>query len=170
VLRDVFIRVARMGLVRARWSDEILDETFKALQEKYHDLDKPKLARLRELICAAVPDCLVNSAAISALVSALDLPDPNDRHVLAAAIVAGAQVIVTCNLRDFPAEKLEPFRIEAKHPDAFLQDIYHIDGALTHQAVSEAAAAKSNPPMTVGDLVCRLDELGLPVSASLLRR
>jgi hypothetical protein len=79
-------------------------------------------------------------------------------------------VIVTENLEDFPAEELDKLGIEAKSPDSFLQDIYHLDGGLVHQAVSEAAAAHKNPLRTVGELVERRDSLGLPVAASLLRR
>lgn len=153
-----------MGLVRAQWSESILDEVFRAIQANRTDLDPERLARTRDLICRAVPDCLVHGAEI--LIPALALPDPDDRHVLAAAIAAGAQVIVTYNLRDFPDDALKPFNIEAKHPDAFLQDIYHIDGGRTHQAVSEAAAAYKNPPMTVSEFVDALDRLGLQVSAS----
>lgn len=170
MLRDVLIRVARMGLNRARWSDLILDEVFEAISQNRPDLDQAKLLRTRDLMCKAVPDCLVDSVAIQALVSSFTLPDPDDRHVLAAAVLAGAQVIVTTNLKDFPSSELAKFRIEAMHPDAFLQNLYHLDGALMHQAVSEAAAAYKNPPRTVGELVERLDSLGLPISASLLRR
>lgn len=170
MLRDVLIRVARMGLNRARWSDLILDEVFEAISDKRPDLDKASLARTRDLMCRAVPDCLVDAGAIASLAPALTLPDPDDRHVLAAAILAGAQVIVTTNLKDFPQEELDRYRIEAKSPDTFLQDIYHLDGALMHQAVSEAAAAYKNPPITVGELVETLDRQGLSVAASLLRR
>lgn len=170
VLRDVLIRVARMGVNQARWSELILDETFRAIAKNRPDLDGSKLTRTRELMCKAVPDCLVDVKAIEALVPTLALPDPDDRHVLAAAIVAGAQVIVTTNLKHFPARELQVFDVEAKHPDAFLQDMYHLDGAMMHQAVSEAAAAYKNPAKTVGDLVEQLDSLGLPISASLLRR
>ena len=104
VLRDVLIRVARMGLVRARWTDMILDETFDSIEKNRPDLDSTKLARTRELMCEAVPDCLVD--AYKPLIDALELPDDKDRHVLAAAIRCGAQAIVTSNLRDFPSEVL----------------------------------------------------------------
>lgn len=159
-----------MGLNRARWSDWILDEVFRSISANRPDLDQTKLLRTRDLMCKAVPDCLVDSIAIEALVPSLTLPDPDDRHVLAAAILAGAQVIVTTDLKDFPSTELDKFRIEPMHPDAFLQNLYHLDGPLMHQAVSEAAAAYKNPPRTVGELVERLDSLGLPISASLLRR
>ncbi len=66
----------------------------------------------------AVRDCLVTG--YEDLIASLSLPDPDDRHVLAAAIRADADVIVTYNLKDFPAETLAPFDIEAQHPDDFL--------------------------------------------------
>ena len=71
-----------------------------------------------ELMNEAVRDCLVTS--YEDLIASLSLPDPDDRHVLAAAMRAGAEVIVTYNLSDFPTEALARFDIEAQHPDDFL--------------------------------------------------
>ncbi|MCD2157974.1 PIN domain-containing protein [Rhodococcus cerastii] len=113
VLRDVLIRFAQTGLVHARWTDRILDETFRNLGQDRPDIPSVKPDKLRELMNAAVPDCLVTG--YEKLISALALPDVDDRHVLAAAIRAGAQVIVTANLRDFPDSELEQFGVEAKH-------------------------------------------------------
>ncbi|MDZ7844387.1 MAG: PIN domain-containing protein [Anaerolineales bacterium] len=83
---------------------------------------RPELAdaveRTRELMDRAVPDCLVEGYEPG--VEGLRLPDPNDRHVLAAAICAGAQTIVTFNLKDFPSEALKPYGIEAIDPDTFV--------------------------------------------------
>jgi hypothetical protein len=67
----------------------------------------------------AVPDCLVTG--YEPLIEGLTLPDPNDRHILAAAIRCGAQIIVTLNLKDFPADVLDPYGVEAMHPDEFLE-------------------------------------------------
>ena len=67
----------------------------------------------------AVPDALVRDYAH--LIPNLSLPDPNDRHVLAAAITASANVIVTFNLKDFPATALSPHGLVARHPDLFLK-------------------------------------------------
>jgi len=64
------------------------------------------------------PDCLVTG--YEPFIAGLALPDPNDRHVLAAAIVSRAGIIVTFNTKDFPQEILEPYGLESQHPDDFL--------------------------------------------------
>ena len=88
-LRDLLVRLAMSGIVRARWTDEILDEVFRNLLEDRPDLDQARLQRTRELMNAAVSDVLVED--YHPLIDTLDLPDPHDRHVLAAAIRCGAQ-------------------------------------------------------------------------------
>ena len=89
LLRDVLIRVAGSGVFRARWTERILDEVFFNLPRNRPDLDPKKLSRTRRLMCLAVEDCLVTG--YEELIDDLWLPDPNDRHVLAAAISCGAQ-------------------------------------------------------------------------------
>jgi len=84
-LRDLLIRVAQAGLVQAKWSDQILDEVFRNLTANRPDLDPQKLARTRDLMNQAVRDCLVSG--YEPLLEAIELPDPDDRHLLAAAIV-----------------------------------------------------------------------------------
>src|SRR4051794_15217378 len=90
-LRDLLIRIARTGIVRARWSAKILDECFSNILEQRPDLSVGQLARTRELMVRAVPDCMVEG--FDDLIGGLTLPDPDDRHVLAAAIRSGAQTI-----------------------------------------------------------------------------
>jgi predicted nucleic acid-binding protein len=99
-LRDLLVRIANTGIVRARWSERILDECFRSIKENRADLSDAALARTRALMCEAVPDCLVTGH--EHLVEGLDLPDSDDRHVLAAGIRANAQALVTFNLKDFP--------------------------------------------------------------------
>lgn len=101
-LRDVLIRVGVARLVHPKWTDRILDEVFRNLRANRPDLDPERLDRTRRLMNDAIRDVTVTG--YEHLISRLDLPDLNDRHVLAAAIHAEAQVIVTRNLRDFPAD------------------------------------------------------------------
>src|SRR5438270_8631436 len=117
-LRDLFIRLAQAGLVQARWTEQIHDEWVRNVLKNNAQLSADRLARTRTLMNEAVRDCLVTG--YEDLIASLSLPDPDDRHVLAAAIRAGAAVIVTYNLKDFPAETLARFDIEAQHPDDFL--------------------------------------------------
>lgn len=124
-LRDVLIRVGLARLVQPKWTDQILDEVFRNLRANRPDLDPTRLARTRRLMNEAVRDAAVTG--YQHLVERIDLPDRDDCHVLAAAIHAKAQVIVTRNLRDFPPPQLSPWGVEAQHPDNFLiglQDEY----------------------------------------------
>lgn len=99
-VRDLLLRVARAGLVQAKWTDEILDEVFRNIKANRPDLDPARLDRTRKLMNDAIADVLVSD--YEPLIEILDLPDPGDRHVLAAAIKSSAQVIVTENLKHFP--------------------------------------------------------------------
>lgn len=94
-LRDLLLRIAQSGTVQAKWTNAILDEMTAALRRNRPDIPAEKIQRLRELMNKAVRDCLVSG--YEPLIEGLKLPDPDDRHVLAAGIKAGAQVIVTRN-------------------------------------------------------------------------
>lgn len=125
-LRDLLIRVGKAGLVQARWSHTILDECFHAIRRERPDVPEASLIRTRRLMCAAVRDCLVEG--FEPLVEGLSLPDPNDRHVLAAAICAGAHIIVTRNLKDFPQDRLSSLGIRAQDPDHFVLGLLNRQG------------------------------------------
>jgi predicted nucleic acid-binding protein len=167
VLRDLLVRVAQSGMVQAKWSDDILDETFRSIRAKRPELDPEKLERTRALMCRAVRDCLVTN--YQPLVAALELPDTDDRHVLAAAIKCGAQTIVTWNTKHFPSELLSGWGIEAKTPDDFIVDQLHLDAGTVHAAIQQMADIRRNPPMTVGDIVEALERTGLVETAITLR-
>lgn len=113
-LRDLLMQLALTDLFRARWTDQIHDEWIRNVLENRPDLKPEQLERTRELMNAHVRDSLVTG--YESLIENLELPDPDDRHVLAAAIRTRASVIVTFNLTDFPAEVLEPLGIESQHP------------------------------------------------------
>jgi hypothetical protein len=165
--RDLLIRIGKAGLVQAKWTDEILDEALGNLARSRPDIPQEKLARLRELINNAIPDCLVTG--YEPLIEGLKLPDLKDRHVLAAAIKAGAQVIVTANLRDFPAELLAPWNIEAKSPDDFVLDQISIADRTVFACVQAIADSRDRPPETIDDILGQLERAGLVESAAALR-
>ncbi len=92
--------------------------------------------------------------------------DPKDRHVLAAAVRANAEVIVTFNLQDFPAESLTDYEVEVVHPDEFLLDQLDLYETLTIQAVIEIASAYESPPMTPLEFLAVIDRAGAPKFAA----
>ena len=103
-VRDLPMRLAGTGLsapAGANKSSEMVGSIIRQRPEL-----EGQLARTRALMCEAVQDCRVSR--YESLIEGLVLPDPGDRHVLAAAIRCGAQVIVTNNIRDFPADALAP--------------------------------------------------------------
>jgi predicted nucleic acid-binding protein len=117
-LRDLLIRLALHDLFRIKWSDRVHEEWMRNLLAKRPDLIPEKLERTRRLMVDGVPDSLVKD--YEPLIEHITLPDPDDRHVLAAAITGQASVILTFNLKDFPQSLLRPYKIEAQHPDKFL--------------------------------------------------
>ena len=121
-LRDLLMRLALTDLFKARWTDAIHEEWITALLRK-NKFDRTALERTRNLMDAHVRDCKITG--YEYLIECLELPDPNDRHVLAAAIKAGANAIITSNLKDFPGNVLSKYDIEAIHPDDFIY--YQID-------------------------------------------
>ena len=155
-LRDLLIRLAADGQFRARWTDLILDEMTGSILRRRPDLRAEQLARTRELMCEAIPDCLVTG--FENLVEDLVLPDPDDRHVLAAAILIGAPVIVTHNLRDFPMAALESLGVVAVHPDEFVLGLIEESPERVARVLKKQAGALRSPPRTPRGLVELLAE------------
>jgi predicted nucleic acid-binding protein len=166
-LRDLLIRVAQSGLVQAKWTEAILDEMFAALRRQRPDLDRGRLDRTRELMAAAVRNWKISG--YEPLIDNLKLPDPDDRHVLAAAIKARAQVIVTSNLRDFPSAELGNWDIDPKSPDEFIRDQISLDRSAIYASVQQIADSWKNPPGSVEDVLDRLERSGLAISVAELR-
>ncbi|MCY3873708.1 MAG: PIN domain-containing protein [Rhodobacteraceae bacterium] len=104
-------------LFRANWMADIHREWINALLRNERHRDRATLERTRNRMDRATRDCMVTG--YEALIPSLHLPDPDDRHVLAAAIVGRCDVIVTCNLSDFPKGSVGPYGLEFLHPDEF---------------------------------------------------
>jgi len=166
-LRDLLMETAAMGLFRVKWTDEIHDEWIRNLLADRPSLDAAKLARTRELMNEAVPDSLIRGH--MSLVAGLDLPDEDDRHVLAAAIHCSADAIVTFNLKDFPAKTLARYNIEPQHPDDFLLHQFGLNEAAVLNAARRCRERLKNPPRNVEDYLLALERCGLPQSVAHLR-
>ncbi len=166
-LRDFLLNLACSGIFRARWSDEIHDEWIRNLLQNRSDLTAAQLRRTRELMNKAVPDCLVGG--YHGIAKSLILPDPDDTHVLAAAICCRAQVIVTFNGKDFPREALAPYGIEAQHPDQFVRHFIALDSSAVCDAFERQRDSLKNPPQSAERLLNTLERQGLVISVSELR-
>lgn len=144
-LRDLLIRIAQQPhLVQAKWTEDILDEMFRALRRKRADITEEKAARLRGFMNEAVRDCLVTG--YRPLIEALELPDPDDRHVLAAAII-----------------------IRPKSPDHFVRDVIDLDSQAVWACVQQIVDSRMKRPVTVDDVLGELQRDGLVSSAAVLR-
>lgn len=159
-LRDLLMRLALSDLFRARWTDRIHDEWIEALLVQRSDLKREQLERTRELMNTHIRDCLVTG--YEPLIDGLDLPDADDRHVLAAAIRTRAHVIVTFNLNDFPREYLARFGMEAQHPDEFVTHLLDLAPGAVCAAVKRQRMALQNPPKSVEELLDALSRQNLP--------
>jgi predicted nucleic acid-binding protein len=167
-LRDLLIRIAQQPhLVQAKWTRDILSEMSRALRRNRPDITEEKASRLGELMNSAVQDCLVDN--YQPLIAALDLPDPDDRHVLAAAIAVSAQVIVTRNRKDFPAKTLAQWNIRPKSPDDFVRDVIDLDPQAVWACVQQIVDSRTKRPVTVDDVLGELQRDGLVASTAALR-
>ncbi len=166
-LRDLFMRLAQAGLVRARWTETIHDEWTRNVLADHPGLTAERIARTRMLMNDAVRDCLISG--YEDLIDSLTLADPDDRHVVAAAIRGGAGAIVTFNLKDFPADALRPFDMQAVHPDDFLVSLFEQAAGPVCTAVKRQREALRNPPKTVEEQLATFESQGLPQFVSRLR-
>lgn len=139
------MHLALTDLYRAKWSNDIHDEWIRNVLINRSDLKKSQLERTRNLMNSHVRDCLVEG--YKKLIPALTLPDPDDRHVLAAAIRSSASVIVTYNLKDFPSKAIKEYGIEAQHPDVFLNHLIDLSPHVVCAAIRRLRLSLKNPPI-----------------------
>src|SRR5438128_2369565 len=144
-LRDLLMHLAMVDLYQAKWTNEIHDEWIRNVLANRKDLKRSQLERTRDLMNKHVRDCLVER--YQYLISTVKLPDPDDRHVLAAAIHSSASIILTYNLKDFPTKILEAYEIKAQHPDIFISQLVDLEADIVCRAIKRLRATLKNPPM-----------------------
>ncbi len=152
---------------RAKWTSKIHEEWTRNLLDQRADITREALQRTVALMNDAIADCLVEN--YEGYIDSLNLPDPADRHVLAAAIKCQADVIVTNNLKDFPKETLAPYNIDIQTPDVFLSHLFDLNPALFCAAVRQQRQRLKNPSYSAEGLLDIFYAQGLPLTVNKLR-
>ncbi len=166
-LRDVLLSLAASGFYQPRWSPRIQDEWIRSVLARRPDLTADQLAYTRREMERAFPEACVEAG--PALETRLDLPDPDDRHVLAAAIAARAEIIVTANLSDFPAATLRPLGVEAVPPDAFIIALMQTDLEGVVAALRAHRARLRRPPISAAQYLSYLEQARLAATVAVLQ-
>ncbi len=162
VIRDLLFWFAHYELYTPKWSNHIFDEWKSVMMRKGISLDEAnKRVNLANL---AFPDALVQNYEV--LLGSLNLNDPNDCHVLAAAITINADVIVTNNLKDFPEDYLETFGLKVKSADDFLTDIIDLNHEEALKAFKEMVLNKKKPELNEYEVLDQLRKNGLIATAN----
>ncbi|NIF88345.1 PIN domain-containing protein [Burkholderia sp. Cy-637] len=167
-LADSLMSLATAGLFAAKWTRRIEQEWITNLEEHRPDLTG-RLSVRRDGMREAIPDWEVNEQAWAPLVGNMGLPDPDDQHVLAAAIAGHADCIVTANLRDFPAEIVGIYGIEVIHPDHFIINQWDLEPIAAMSAFKAMRARWKKPSATPEDFAQVFDRNGLPATAQRIR-
>jgi predicted nucleic acid-binding protein len=164
-LCDTLLRLAEAGTYRPLWSAGVLEELERNLLRL--ELSQESITYRISQMQHAFPDAEIRG--YESLIDSMTC-DEKDRHVLAAAVRANAEVLVTFNVDDFPAESTEPYDITLSHPDEFLLDQLDLYPGITLAVIRSQAAAYKSPEMTPGELLGRLAAAGVPrFAAEMLR-
>jgi PIN domain len=165
-VRDILLSLAHQGMYHARWTATINDEWIRNLARNRPDMDVARLRATATRMAQAIPDSLISG--YERFITSIDLPDPDDRHVVAAALVGHADAIVTFNLKDFPADVLTPLSLEAQHPDDFVVNQLHLNLTEALKAIKAMRARLERPSQTAAQLLATLEKCGMPQSALLI--
>lgn len=164
IIRDILFWFAYYELYTPKWSEHIFDEWKRVMIGKgvSETEAEKRIAKANE----AFPDAQVRN--YKGLIEQLTLPDKDDRHVLAAAIKANANLIVTNNRKDFPEAYLQSFGLSAKTADDFLTDIIDLNQEQAVAAFKEMVLNKMNPKQDEFEVLNQLRNAGLTATANYL--
>lgn len=166
ILRSALVYLATTGLFRARWTMAIHEEWIRSVLVNRTDLKREPLEQVRDLMIRAIPDSLVTD--YEHRIDGIELPDPGDRHVLAAAMQGNAERIITANLRDFPDALLIPFGCQAQHPDDFIAELLEEHFGKVVDTLRKDREHYRNPPYSIDEYRGLLKRQGLTKTVSIL--
>jgi hypothetical protein len=167
-MTDALLSLATAGFFAAKWTTKIEEEWIRSLERNRPEL-LGKLGVRRDSMRDAIPDWEVPASAWSTLVPGIVLPDPNDAHVMAAAIAGHADCIVTSNLKDFPSSVVMEYGIEIVDPDTFIINQWDLDPVNAIAAFKRMRARRRKPQSSPEDFAYALEIGGLPTTAGRLR-
>ena len=166
-LRDFLLRLAGADFYQPKWTDQMQEEWIRNLLINRTDLTRESLERTKAAMNAAFPDA--NVTKYETIIDSLVLPDPDDRHVVAAAIKCQADVLVTLNLKDFPVDVLASYELEVQHPDDFIAHMIVLDRPKVLAVINNLVTILKRPPKTFENILQTLEEQGLTKSVALLK-
>lgn len=166
-IRDSLLRLAAEGFYRPLWSQDIHREWINAIRRELPDIDPNRLERTKSLMDENFEDAVVEG--YECLIETIDLPDPDDRHVVAAAVKENADAIVTSNLKDFPEETLLFHNLEVIHPDDFIRYQFDLDQSLFLHVMRTQRTSLQNPPLSTDEFIGHMEASGLVLTADLLK-
>jgi len=168
-VRDTLLSIAAEGVFTPYWSQLIHNEWQRnLLEDRKDDLTQDILNNTSDVMNSSFPDSFVND--FHHLIEQVELPDEDDRHVLALAIKVKANVIVTNNLKDFPEAKLKQYNVVAISPDEFIMNLYESFDLMIIEAVKRQRARLKNPPKTVEELLETLKTSNLTMFEDCLKK
>jgi predicted nucleic acid-binding protein len=165
LVRDVLLSFAHAGLYRPLWTDRINEEWSLNLIEKLPEREAQIKATV-QVMNGAFPEALVGQ--YEDLIESLQLPDIDDRHVLAAAIRGDANIIVTENLKDFPSVVLERYGLDALTTDEFVLNVVETHPVDTVDALRRMRLRYTNPPHDPEQLLQAMLRCGLARTVAFL--
>ena len=165
---DALISLGSRGLFRAKRTTRIESEWIRAIENRRPDL-VGRLSTRRDAMQAAIVDWEVDDMAVEAISLDAELPDPDDAHVLAAAIGAQADVIVSFNVTDFPERVIDTYGLEVAHPDRFIVNLRESDTPLWIDTFASMKQRLRKPVLSSHEFAEAFERAGLPNTADALR-
>ena len=149
-LRDFLLRLAEQELYQPFWSTVICGEVKRNLLKR--NIAEGKVNRLISFMNEAFPESMIDNYSKLPLLNGININD-KDIHVVSAALISNSQVIVTCNLKDFPNEILNDYSIEAQSPDIFLRNLLHLSHSKVIYAFKEMQKSFHKPAISIQELI-----------------
>jgi hypothetical protein len=166
-LRDLLMRLSIVDLYQAKWTETIHEEWISNLLKNRSDLTRARLDQTKEKMNKHVHNCLVYG--YQSLIGGIELPDKNDRHVLAAAIKAKASIILIYNITDFPYTVTQQYNVKAQHPDDFLWYWLTVAPVKVLCVIQETRCSLKNPSRNVEEYLTTLQQQSLLKTVILLQ-